>query len=213
VHAVDASPEMLEQARRRLAREGVAVTLELAYADALPYPDAHFDVVFSTLMLHHLPRPMRQRLASETRRVLKPGGRILAVDFAVAAHQSKGLIARVHRHGGVPLADIVALLGEAGLTTVESGPVGVSDLQFALATAPGGDGARGAATAASRSLAPLPTPRWFVPALVLAVVALHAIVFGIARSGLGLPVAAIVIVALLVAAVRLHGPGRRRARR
>src|SRR5215831_10724357 len=33
-------------------------------------------------MLHHLPRKPRQQCASEIRRVLKPGGRVLAVDFA-----------------------------------------------------------------------------------------------------------------------------------
>ena len=36
----------------------------------------------STLMLHHLPRRVREQCVQEMRRVLKPGGRVLAVDFA-----------------------------------------------------------------------------------------------------------------------------------
>jgi hypothetical protein len=69
------------------------------------------------------------------RRVLKPGGRVLAVDFAVS--QEKGLLAHLHqRHGHVKLDDIVALLGAAGLQVKESGAVGFRSLQYALATAP-----------------------------------------------------------------------------
>ena len=138
VHALDASPEMIAQVRRKAARASVAVDAHVASADALPFPDASVDVVLSTLMLHHLPRPVRQRLAREARRVLRPGGRILAVDFAAPARQRRGLIAHFHRHGGVPLDAIVELLGEAGLVPLETGAVGMSDLQFALARAPGG---------------------------------------------------------------------------
>jgi ubiquinone/menaquinone biosynthesis C-methylase UbiE len=50
---------------------------------------AQFDVVPSTMMLHHLPRKARQELAGEMRRVLKPGGRVLAVDFGGTAQERK----------------------------------------------------------------------------------------------------------------------------
>lgn len=88
-------------------------------------------------MLHHLPRTARQQCVREIRRVLRPGGRLLAVDFATPSRERRGLLGRMHRHGHVALRDIVELLSEAGLRVVESGPVGVRDLQFALATAPG----------------------------------------------------------------------------
>ena len=74
----------------------------------------------------------RQLCASEIRRVLKPGGRVLAVDFGRAR---KSGLAHFHRHGHVALEDIVAVFGKAGLTSVSSGPVGMSDLQFVLAEA------------------------------------------------------------------------------
>lgn len=135
VHGIDASPEMLAYATRKARRAGMEVAFVEAPAQALPFPDAFFNVVLTCVMLHHLPRPARIECAREIRRVLKPGGRVLAVDFAVS--QEHGLLAHLHqRHGHVKLEDIVALLAEAGLEVQESGPVGFRSLQYALATAP-----------------------------------------------------------------------------
>ena len=135
VEGIDASPEMLARAAKKARRAGMDVSFTEAPAQALPFPDASFDVVLTSVMLHHLPRPARTQCASEMRRVLKPGGRVLAVDFA--ASQEKGLLAHLHqRHGHVKLDDIVALLGAAGLDVKESGAVGFRSLQYAMAMAP-----------------------------------------------------------------------------
>lgn len=86
-------------------------------------------------MLHHLSRKAREQGAREIRRVLKPGGHVLAVDFETS--EQRGPIAHLHRrHGHVKLSDMVALFGEAGLTIVESGPVGLLSLNFMRATVP-----------------------------------------------------------------------------
>ena len=90
VRGIDASPEMIEPARRKAAKAGASVDFETAVAESLPFPDASFDVVLSTLMLHHLPKATRQECAREMRRVLKPGGRVLAVDFAKSAGRGAG---------------------------------------------------------------------------------------------------------------------------
>jgi ubiquinone/menaquinone biosynthesis C-methylase UbiE len=137
VYGIDASPEMIARAGKKARRAGAEVVFTHAVAEALPFPDAHFDAVLSTVMLHHLPRNARQQCAYEIRRVLKPGGRVLAVDFGGPARERRGLFAHVHRHGHVNLPDMIALLSEAGLNMVESGAVGMRDLQFVLATAPG----------------------------------------------------------------------------
>jgi ubiquinone/menaquinone biosynthesis C-methylase UbiE len=136
VHGLDASPEMVARARKKAGRAGVDVAFTTGVVEALPFPDASFDAVLSTLMLHHLPRAAREACAREIRRVLKPGGRVLAVDFGRVAGGRKNLIEHLHRHGGVDLQDIVRLLGEAGLEAAESGPVGAWGLNFVLATAP-----------------------------------------------------------------------------
>src|SRR5262245_39034218 len=81
VYGLDASPEMIVRAERKAKKERVEVVFKIGVVEALPFPDAHFDVVLSTLMLHHLPRKAREQCAREMRRVLKPSGRVLAVDF------------------------------------------------------------------------------------------------------------------------------------
>lgn len=88
-------------------------------------------------MLHHLPQKPRLAAVNEIRRVLKPGGRLLAVDFEGMDARKRTILSHFHRpHGHVSARDIVALLDQAGLKTIESGPVGIRDLQFVLAAAP-----------------------------------------------------------------------------
>jgi ubiquinone/menaquinone biosynthesis C-methylase UbiE len=135
VHGIDASPEMIARARKKASKAGVDVTFTTGVVEELPFPDEHFDAALSTLMLHHLPRAAREQCVRETRRVLKPGGRVLAVDFGGATGDRRSLIEHFHRHGRVDVHDIVKLLSEAGLEIIESGPVGVRDLNFVLATA------------------------------------------------------------------------------
>jgi ubiquinone/menaquinone biosynthesis C-methylase UbiE len=138
VYGIDASPEMIARASKKARKAAVEVVFKNEAVEALPFPDAHFDAVFSTMMLHHLPSKAREQCAREMRRVLKPGGRLFAVDFAGTERKKRGLLAHFHRrHGHVKLADLIAVLSGAGLNIVESGAVGISDLQFVLATAPG----------------------------------------------------------------------------
>ena len=204
VVGVDAAPEMIARARRKAARAGVDVAFEPARAEALPFPDGRFDVVLSTLMMHHLSRPVRERLALEIRRVLRPGGRVLVVDFEPPAKQRGGLISRIHRHGHVPLREIVSLLREAGLQVADTGGVGFGDLQFALArNDPQASRTADAATPAYRLLPPLPRPQWHVPALVVAAVAAHGIVLHATTSRLALSTVAVLALALLV--IASHG--------
>lgn len=68
VSGIDASPEMIDRAKRKARNSGVEVTFQTAVVEALPFADASFDVVLSTLMLHHLPRPLREQCAREVRR-------------------------------------------------------------------------------------------------------------------------------------------------
>jgi ubiquinone/menaquinone biosynthesis C-methylase UbiE len=133
VHAIDASPEMIARAGHKARRAGVDVAFRNEPAQALSFADTQFDVVLSTLMFHHLPRPGRRSCALEMRRVLRPGGRALIVDFGPPAQRPAGLIARFHRYGGVASSDLTELVGQAGLTVIASGPVGLRDLHFVLA--------------------------------------------------------------------------------
>jgi ubiquinone/menaquinone biosynthesis C-methylase UbiE len=137
VCGIDASPEMLARASKKASKTSLEVVFRNGAAQALPFPDGQFDAVLNALMLHHLPRKAREQCTREIRRVLKPGGRVLVVDFAGPANQQKGLLAHFHRHGHVKPGEIIAMLGEAGLTIDDSGAIGFRDLQFVRASVPG----------------------------------------------------------------------------
>jgi ubiquinone/menaquinone biosynthesis C-methylase UbiE len=137
VYGVDASPEMLARASKKANKARAEVVFQNGIVEALPFPDGQFDAVLSTVMLHHLGRKARQQCANEVRRVLKPGGRVLAIDFAPPTEGKRGFLDHFHHHGYLNLHDLVALLCEADLKTLRSGPVGIGDLHFVLAAACG----------------------------------------------------------------------------
>lgn len=135
-HGVDASPEMIDAARRKAKREGVRVAFEQASVDALPFPAGTFDVVLGTLMLHHLPPRARVPAVREAHRVAKPGARIVVVDFGAPARERRSMLDHFHRHGHTPPGEVTRVLTEAGLVLEESGPLGVRDLHVAVARVP-----------------------------------------------------------------------------
>lgn len=136
VYGIDASPEMIVRAGKKAGKARAEIEFRNASIEALPFPDAQFDVALSTLMLHHLPRQVRENGLREIRRVLKPGRRVLIVDFG-QSERPKGLIGRLHHgHGHVTPAEVAELLNSAGLNVIESGPVGFRDAHFALAASP-----------------------------------------------------------------------------
>jgi ubiquinone/menaquinone biosynthesis C-methylase UbiE len=74
VTGIDYVPELVEQARKRAEVEGLEVTFDVGDAEDLPYPDASFDVVLSTLGVMFAPD--QEKAAGELLRVCRPGGRI-----------------------------------------------------------------------------------------------------------------------------------------
>jgi ubiquinone/menaquinone biosynthesis C-methylase UbiE len=136
VTGVDASPEMINRARKKAREKGVEVNFQTAAAESLPFQGAAFDVVLSTVMLHHLPDGTRAKCISEIRRVLKPRGRFLAIDFGGSAGQRKSLAGRLHPHAHFDLAQMIPVVHQAGLAHVESGLMGFRDMEFIRAAAP-----------------------------------------------------------------------------
>jgi ubiquinone/menaquinone biosynthesis C-methylase UbiE len=78
ITGIEISPAMLEIARRRARSLGRQVELVLGDAQALPFPDQHFETVVCTIALCSIPDD-RQAVA-EIWRVLRPGGRFVALE-------------------------------------------------------------------------------------------------------------------------------------
>ena len=78
-----------ENAQRLVSR----TEFKVAAIEQLPFGSAHFDVVLSSLMLHHLPPDVKQQGLREVYRVLKPGGRFVVVDFYRPANPLWWLVA------------------------------------------------------------------------------------------------------------------------
>jgi demethylmenaquinone methyltransferase/2-methoxy-6-polyprenyl-1,4-benzoquinol methylase len=78
VVGVDVTPEMLGEARRRL---GPDVELVEARAEELPFPDASFDGLTFTYLLRYVDDPAAT--LRELARVVRPGGTIASLEFAV----------------------------------------------------------------------------------------------------------------------------------
>jgi len=81
VEAIDADHQILGIARDKAARAGLDIAFHQVMSEALPFPDASFDHVFSSLLFHHLTRDQKLGTLSEVRRILRPRGRLHIADF------------------------------------------------------------------------------------------------------------------------------------
>jgi len=90
VTSTDYVPDLLEGGRRRADAEGLAVTFEVADAEALPYAAASYDVILSTFGVMFAPD--HGKSASELLRVCRLGGRI-----GLASWTPEGFIGQMFR--------------------------------------------------------------------------------------------------------------------
>jgi ubiquinone/menaquinone biosynthesis C-methylase UbiE len=118
VTAADISPDMVEQARRRLAgvpNSAGNVTLQVADGQALDFPDASFDAVLCSLALMFFSDP--GRALAEFHRVLRPGGYAAVSANTVPEHSYNTRIhAYVARYdaSAAPAAARIFSLGKEG---------------------------------------------------------------------------------------------------
>ena len=82
VTGVDIAPNLVEQARENAKREGLNAKFDEGDAEALPYDDASFDAVLTMFGAMFAPRP--DLVASELKRVCRPGGVIVMANWTPA---------------------------------------------------------------------------------------------------------------------------------
>jgi ubiquinone/menaquinone biosynthesis C-methylase UbiE len=93
VTAIDYVPELIEQAKERARAERLEISFEVGDAEDLPYPDASFDVVLSTVGVMFAPD--QEKTAAELLRVCKPAGKI-----GLANWTPKGFVGNMFRTVG-----------------------------------------------------------------------------------------------------------------
>ncbi len=92
VTGIDVSPGMLARAQRRAERLGHGADLRVGDARELPWSDAAFDVIVLHFILAVAPDP--ERIARESARVLRPGGRVSILDKFVPVGRPPSLVRR-----------------------------------------------------------------------------------------------------------------------
>lgn len=123
VAGIDPAPEMIQVARAKAARAGAEIDFRVAAIETLPFPDASFDVVVSSLMMHHLPPDVKRQGVAEVRRVLKPGGHLFVIDFqrpkSLWGHLSASVA--VHSMADDSMTVLPPMLRSAGFRDVQTG--------------------------------------------------------------------------------------------
>jgi ubiquinone/menaquinone biosynthesis C-methylase UbiE len=122
VVGIDAAPEMTQYASRKALRLSNC-RFQPGTAESLDFPDAAFDVVVSSLVLHHLPEDGRLRAVREMRRVLRPGGTLLVADFRIPERGAWRLIASLTGHAAMQqrVPPLEPLIAEGGFNELHSG--------------------------------------------------------------------------------------------
>jgi ubiquinone/menaquinone biosynthesis C-methylase UbiE len=118
---VDPSDEAIAQARSltRVAN----CTFSDGVAEALDAPDGSYDIVVSSLTIHHLPEALRPQAIGEMFRVLRPGGSILIADSRPPATRIGRQLMRRHSPAMAnnPVELIETMVREAGFEQLRSG--------------------------------------------------------------------------------------------
>jgi ubiquinone/menaquinone biosynthesis C-methylase UbiE len=102
ITGLDGDPQVLGIARQKA--RGLNIQWEQGLAYALPYPDASFDRVVTSLVIHHLVREDKLRAFAEVYRVLRPGGELYVLDFG-APHSGLTRLITKYMHGLEEAAD------------------------------------------------------------------------------------------------------------
>lgn len=118
VVGIDPGPQQIARARSQAAKHHLPIDFQIGVIDHIAFPDQSFDVVFSTLMMHHLPDDLKRQGLGEIVRVLKPGGRLVIADFK-PPEERQGRAVHFGA-GGSGLQDLAAILGAAGFSGVET---------------------------------------------------------------------------------------------
>jgi ubiquinone/menaquinone biosynthesis C-methylase UbiE len=133
VWGVDVGGPMVHYAHMRASKMGVDVNFVQGLAEDTGFPDGHFDMVVSYIILHEVPNVKNTEIMKEVSRVLRSGGTYYPVDFFTASSPPKDPVGRFqrwwdHRWNGEVWAlehmdyDLVGDLERFGMAVNKDGP-------------------------------------------------------------------------------------------
>ena len=145
MYGIDAAPQMITVARSKAAKRNLAIDFQVGLIEKLAFSDNSFDVVLSSLMMHHLPEELKRQGLAEISSVLQPGGRLLILDFLpqqsvethkgqTSQHGSYAFLAQL-LHAGKEmggLQDLPPVLEEVVFSQIETGGTKFRSLGFVL---------------------------------------------------------------------------------
>lgn len=133
VWGIDVGGPMVHYAHMRSVDRGVNVNYRQALAEDTGFPDGHFDLIVSYIILHEIPNAVNTKIMQEVSRILRGGGVYYPVDFYTSFSPPKDAYGKFrrwwdHRWNGEPWAlqhmdyDLAADLTNAGMTVNKEGP-------------------------------------------------------------------------------------------
>lgn len=114
VISVDISHEMLDKLRKQVDKKGLDKQIEIREGDCsnLPLQDNSADIGIIVAVWHHLKNPIKAN--QELFRVIKPSGRIVAIDFKDGGHDNEG-----EEHKNLGKDEMNTLLKESGFINIK----------------------------------------------------------------------------------------------
>jgi ubiquinone/menaquinone biosynthesis C-methylase UbiE len=120
VYGVDLNRRMARLAQDNLRKKGLAVEIQIARVEALPYESGTFDTLVNTMAFTGYPNA--DQAMREMRRVLKPGGRLVMIDINYPADGNRlgVFLARFWEASGDLIRDMRPLFQEYGFEYQET---------------------------------------------------------------------------------------------
>jgi ubiquinone/menaquinone biosynthesis C-methylase UbiE len=134
VVGIDPSSIMIDLARQKAEKAGVEVDFQVGVIENLEFNDDQFDLVLSSLMMHHLTDELKESGLQEVHRVLKPGGTLLIIELDPGAFSLASL---VHGHSAqlsAELEETRRIMERLGIVHLENGGIGFRGFSYLKGT-------------------------------------------------------------------------------